>query len=630
MGRAVPRKTPEIAGALKLASGFDKLDPFDEEDSRQLLIPADVVRDPLHGDIWLTALERCIVNSPEFQRLRGINQLGMTYVAYPGAVHTRFLHSLGTLHVCSEIIQTCNKNAESYQRLTPADDPAPLRITPYAQVLARLCALMHDMAHVPFGHTLVKEGRVFENDEWQDSERRNKLKDPNGLTARIRAFLNGMKLDPNAGQRLLEEVWAVLEAQKESIDSLRYPFVHDLVGNTICADLIDYVKRDMYFCGLEERFGDRFVQYLAVIPVTAVTKPEEGKLVEYRVEKAPGDEVFANTEQGDKRHFCKVVLLLYRYNESFKFVVKHDVASEAIDLVRRRLDLAEKLYFHRTKLAASAMLVSAVFDAKLTSMDIWNDTDDEVVRRLAGRGDRAQQLAMKLRTRRIFKPIYVVSYREKNESAASDELWGPHGVYARFEKPAACDKLVRRLESVIGLELGDLPKAIGSVCISCPDSKMNLKAFNMLVLRAPDKPVHRLHDSNHKPTRMEIDAITTAHEHLWRFQVLVDPEIIDLSASSSLAMKLAGAIAHEIGARNEVPEFTEVTPTSLVHWENELRVRAILAEHGVQDKITLAHHTQLMEAVFRTEYRPPGDGNSTVQDLLRADVEKLLKEQTYI
>lgn len=63
-------------------------DPLSSEEARSLLDLVDVVRDPLHGDVRLTALERSLIDSPEFQRLRGVNQLAMTYIAYPGVSHT--------------------------------------------------------------------------------------------------------------------------------------------------------------------------------------------------------------------------------------------------------------------------------------------------------------------------------------------------------------------------------------------------------------------------------------------------------------------------------------------------------------------------------------------------------------
>ena len=70
-----------------------------------------ILRDPVHGDIELTSDELRLVDTAEFQRLRGIKQLGSAAFVYPGSVHTRFEHSIGTLHVCDRLLDACNKNA---------------------------------------------------------------------------------------------------------------------------------------------------------------------------------------------------------------------------------------------------------------------------------------------------------------------------------------------------------------------------------------------------------------------------------------------------------------------------------------------------------------------------------------
>src|SRR6266516_256722 len=114
------QKTTKTSKQLDL--GIQK-DPLAEEEARSLLDPVDVIRDPLHGDVRLTAFERVLIDSQEFQRLRNINHLAMTVVAYPSAVHNRFIHSIGTLHVCAEMVETCNENAEVYSRLAAATDP---------------------------------------------------------------------------------------------------------------------------------------------------------------------------------------------------------------------------------------------------------------------------------------------------------------------------------------------------------------------------------------------------------------------------------------------------------------------------------------------------------------------------
>jgi uncharacterized protein len=572
-------------------------DPLTEEEARGLLDPVDVIRDPLHGDVRLTALERSLMDSPEFQRLRGINQLAMTYISFPGALHNRFLHSLGTLHVCSQMIATCNTNADIYRRLAGPEDPVPLRINTYATLLARLCALLHDLAHVPFGHTLEKEGRVFEKDEWQDEERREELLLGPGtpLASRIRDFFEEIGLSASAADQVREEVKTVLATKRAEANSLRYPFVHDLVGNTICADLVDYVQRDMYFCGLSERFGARFLEYLAVVPLI-----QESDAL--RPDRRDDQLAFPRLEYDGVVESCRLVLLQYRYNERRVPVTKHDVIAEAIDLVRRRLAVAEKLYFHRTKVIASSMLVRAAYVAGLKPLDIWNLTDAEVLKFLEKASERrAQILAGKLRTRKLFKPIYRASYHERDESHASTLLWDEDtGAYKRFKNPGDREELATKLENLIGLhQFRDAEKAVGSICISCPDADMNLKAFDMLVLPRPGATVRRLQDSGYPPTKIEIEAILKMHKHLWRLEVLVDPEAVSLKVEDPFTRRLAGAIQCEIGPKNEIEGLGDAPAVELDDWYHELSINRDLEVLGVKEKVTHAHFEELKQGAFR-------------------------------
>src|SRR5690242_5768851 len=78
-----------------LTSAMRKLSPYGLD--VELLAPAKIITDPIHGDIRLSELERRLVDSPSFQRLRRVKQLGSTHLVYPGATHTRFSHSLGAV-----------------------------------------------------------------------------------------------------------------------------------------------------------------------------------------------------------------------------------------------------------------------------------------------------------------------------------------------------------------------------------------------------------------------------------------------------------------------------------------------------------------------------------------------------
>ena len=95
------------------------------------------IRDSVHGDLNLNELEVELIDSPQIQRLRRIKQLGFTYLVYPGANHSRFEHSIGTMYLASRL----------------ADN---LLLDDHQKSIVRICAILHDSGHGPFSH--VSEG----------------------------------------------------------------------------------------------------------------------------------------------------------------------------------------------------------------------------------------------------------------------------------------------------------------------------------------------------------------------------------------------------------------------------------------------------------------------------------------
>lgn len=100
------------------------------------------IRDPIHGDIDLSEVERAVLDSPEMQRLRRIKQLSFCSLVYPGANHTRFEHSLGTMHLAGRIARKLGLEEQ------------PLR----------LAGLIHDAGHLPFSHSLEQVFGVSHED----------------------------------------------------------------------------------------------------------------------------------------------------------------------------------------------------------------------------------------------------------------------------------------------------------------------------------------------------------------------------------------------------------------------------------------------------------------------------------
>ena len=105
-----------------------------------------IVRDPLWNTIRLDPAAVRIIDTPEFQRLRLIRQLGLAYLVYPGATHTRFDHALGVYHLARWAMGLLADRGE-----LQGVDPIDCKLAPYA-------ALLHDVGHYPFSHALEELG----------------------------------------------------------------------------------------------------------------------------------------------------------------------------------------------------------------------------------------------------------------------------------------------------------------------------------------------------------------------------------------------------------------------------------------------------------------------------------------
>src|SRR5262245_4458293 len=98
-----------------------------------------LIRDAVHGDMEMGPLEIELIDTPAFQRMRGIKQLGTANLVFPSATHTRFEHSLGTSWMAHRILRAVGRT----QPVSPDDER-----------VIQVAALLHDVTHIPFGHTL--------------------------------------------------------------------------------------------------------------------------------------------------------------------------------------------------------------------------------------------------------------------------------------------------------------------------------------------------------------------------------------------------------------------------------------------------------------------------------------------
>jgi HD superfamily phosphohydrolase len=241
-----------------------------------------LLRDAVHGDIELGPLEIELVDTPEFQRLRGIKQLGTAYLVYPSATHTRFEHCLGTSWMARAMIESLRRSAA---------------ISAEEETAIRAAALLHDVTHVPFGHTLEDERRVLPRHD-KDEKRFAHFLLESALARRLRS----------SGYQ--DRVLRILQGDGG--------FASEIIAGAITADLLDYLKRDTYFVGFSQYYDPRVFQSFIL---------EGGRFV-------------VNLEKHG--------------------VLRRDALSELINLLRIRYTLSERVYFHHTKIASGAMISKAV------------------------------------------------------------------------------------------------------------------------------------------------------------------------------------------------------------------------------------------------------------------------------
>jgi HD superfamily phosphohydrolase len=520
----------------------------------ELLRPGKIITDPVQGDIRVTELERLLVDSPPFQRLRRVKQLGSTHLVYPGATHTRFSHSLGTVVAAQMLLDIVLEQRDEpdaradlfgqWDREAQAGGPAYLKRVAEAVILTRLGALLHDLCHVPFGHSVEDELQLLEPHD-SNLDRFNKLWQQMHGTAR-EAIEAGVSI---AGKSLKDDVLALVlsalykpdpkeEGEDPGVADISYPFVQDIVGNTISADLMDYLTRDHRFTGLPAALGHRFLDSMYVSRNDDPFKPS------------------------------RMVLRVVRARRERK-----DTLTELLKYLRYRYELSERALAHHAKLAADAMVgkllqlyADALWVAELDRQaeqdarlqDLLRDTDrgdldalrsratkhlkaagvgrvktaartqleetllrhgdDGLLEYLFAEGSRraadprwkgVRDLAEALLNRRLFKSVARMSDR-----IHAKRLWEEYG-----RKPDE-----RRRVEHAAAKFANIEPAWHAV-LWIPPERMRLKPALVLVDDGQliDTMLRRELSSRHKRG----SEIYKSHRDLWAFEVFVHPDVRD-------------------------------------------------------------------------------------------------------
>lgn len=186
-----------------------------------------ILNDPIYGFVTMPGeLVSELINHPYFQRLRRIKQLGMTNLVYPGALHTRFHHAIGAMHLMTEAIDVLRSK--------------DIEITEEEAEAVTIAILLHDVGHGPFSHAL--EHSIARNISHED------------FSALLMERLN----DQFKGRLSL--------AIKIFNNQYKKKFLHQLVSSQLDMDRLDYLKRDSFFTGVSEGVisSERIIKMLNV------------------------------------------------------------------------------------------------------------------------------------------------------------------------------------------------------------------------------------------------------------------------------------------------------------------------------------------------------------------------------
>lgn len=349
-----------------------------------------ILRDPIHGDINFSERETKVIDTVELQRLRGLRQLGTANLVYPGCVHTRFEHSLGTAATAKKIIKALRKNG--------------YKIDSELEELLTIAALLHDITHLPYGHTLEDEFQIFPRHDLD--KRFQRL-----LTVgEIGAVLDRLGIKTS--------ILDLLNSRSESKDFPQW--VREIISSTIDADVLDYLRRDAYFAGLVHNYDERVFSYFTIID----------------------DSLGIN-------------------------LAKHgldrlDARSEILHLLRFRYFMMERVYAHHAKIISGAMIAKAVqlaTDYGLTEDQLLQLNDFSLLEKLQQlardyQDRKISNLVARFQSRNLYKRAYVLSTNQLDQKER----------FQLCEKLAGAKKERLIMEAELAENLGLSPEEVIIYC----------------------------------------------------------------------------------------------------------------------------------------------------------------------
>jgi len=414
------------------------------------------IRIPLSGDIMLPKDVLGLLDTMEMQRLRGLKQLGLSYLVYPGATHSRFEHSLGTAWALQNVLLMSNLNGE---------------ISSEDRNILTKAALLHDIGHPAFSHVTER----LPNYPYAS----HKYMAEDVLTGKFRA-----EYEKHIPEDLEANFLCDLLSPKETNKILSIfsghsdpPFLSQLICGFIDADVLDYLRRDSYYCGVNYgNYDDRI----------------------FRVYDIQNDQLVLDGTR--------------------------DAVSAAESVFVGRRDMMEAVYRHHTTRVAESMLLAALEETlgdAILPRELFVLTDEELLSRIIERSESryARKLAWRLKSRKLFKRAYVVlnQNRTRELEARLSRLSS-----SKVERHNIIQEIVESANSRIDQSHGE---------------KMQSISFEDILFDFPiDSPYRELRDvylAFSDGNRIRLEWISTRirnlgleYDNLWIFSALVSNEDI--------------------------------------------------------------------------------------------------------
>jgi HD superfamily phosphohydrolase len=415
----------------------------------QPLTDMGMIRAPVNSFAGFGDAARSIVDLPWFQRLRGVRELGITHLVYPGAVHTRFEHSLGTFAQAVEYLRALMSNQNSPWFLIYLNDEEIKAIA--------LTALLHDLGHYPFAHQLEDLANWREHEKLGYDILSGEITE--SFPALTHAFgsaetlLDTVEKKWRIDRSLMLEMFSYCYRDKLTnapSDAPRsWRVAAEIINGPIDADKLDYIRRDAQHCGVSYGLMSDPIRFLSSLTVAF----DQGRTH------------LAVTEKG-------------RVDAEFIAVIRYAMFSE--------------VYWHHTVRSLTTMLRRAFYEAarwqegELTIEELLRSSDDKVLddlqSRATGQGHQdVRELLARIRTRAPYPRLFTLresTYPDLYRKLMKDRLGFMQGKKWKIEQ-----ELCQKVFGIKGLKkhqvLWDIPKpgkdTLSDVRIAEFDGKMSAK-----------------------------------------------------------------------------------------------------------------------------------------------------------